>query len=52
MVECWAQLQAEQPGAVDGPLAALPAAIVFDAAKGMLIAKFQHTLTVVREDHA
>ena len=52
MGECWAQLQAEQPGAVDGPLAAPPAAIGFDAAKGTLIAKFQHALTVVREDHA
>ena len=45
-------LQAEHPDVVDGPLAAPPAAIGFDAAKGTLIAKFQHTLTVVREDHA
>ena len=52
MGECWAQLQAEHPGAVDGPLAAPPTVIGFDAAKGTLIAKFQHALTVVREDHA
>ena len=52
MGECLAQLQAEQPDAVDGPLAAPPAAIGFDAAKGTFIAKFQCTLTVVREDHA
>ena len=45
MGECWAQLQAKQPGAVDGSLAAPPTAIGLDAAKGTLIAKFQHVLT-------
>ena len=48
----WASLCAEQPGVLDGPLAAPAAALGLDVARGELYPPFQLALTVAREEHA
>jgi hypothetical protein len=48
----WASLRAEQPGVLDGPLAAPAAALGLNVARGELYQTFQHALTVAREEHA
>ena len=48
----WASLRAEQPGVLDGPLAAPAAALGLNVARGEFYSPFQHALTVAREEQA